>query len=183
VRDVLTIGHPLLRRRAHRVPREMLGSPELARLVADLVDTMRANDGIGIAAPQIGVQLRVAILEIPGDSQRYPGSPPMPRIVFVNPEVRILDPTTRGYWEGCLSVPNLRGFVERPRAVEVRFSGTDGSPAELTAEDFVATVVQHELDHLDGVLFVDRVRDTTKLATVENYRRFWADRSDPAGER
>ncbi len=162
----------MLRERARAVQDHEFGSAWLEELLADMVDTMRANDGIGIAAPQVAESVRVAVIEIPEDSPRYPGAPAQPLMVFVNPVVTVLDRTEQGYWEGCLSVPDLRGLVWRPRAVRVEYRTADGSAAELVAEDFLATVVQHEFDHLDGILFVDRLRDTRQLATVENYRRF-----------
>ncbi len=174
VRPILTIGNPRLRERSAEVSEDAFGGAELERLVADLIKTMRANDGIGIAAPQVGELLRVAVIEIPEDSPRYPGAPSEPLMVFVNPVVTVVDGEEQGFWEGCLSVPDLRGLVWRPRAVRVEYRDCEGVRHSLIAKDFFATVVQHEFDHLDGVLFVDRVRDMRQLATVENYQRFIA---------
>lgn len=172
VRTVRTIGDPLLRRRARPVRPESVREGALRSLLTDMLDTMHAEGGIGIAAPQIGESVRVAIIEIDAASTRYPAMTPLPRTIFVNPEITVLDPAEQGYWEGCLSVPVLRGFVERPRAVRVDFLDETGAPRTLTASGFLATVLQHELDHLDGVLFVDRVRDTTRMATLENLVAF-----------
>jgi peptide deformylase len=179
-RPVLTIGNPVLRQVARRVPRAELGSRRLARLVADMVATMRAEAGIGIAAPQIGESVQVAVIEIEPRSTRYREAVPMARTVIVNPKITVIDAREQAYWEGCLSVPNLRALVERPRKVRVDYVDLGGKRQRIEAEGFLATVLQHELDHLGGVLFLDRVRDTTKIATLEEYQRHWLDRSEPA---
>jgi len=173
-REVRTIGDPVLREPAAMMDAGALATPEFARLVDDLVDTMHAEGGIGIAAPQVGEAVRVAVIAIDPASTRYPGMKGFPLTLFVNPRVTIVDATEQGFWEGCLSVPNLRGYVLRPRGVRVDFLDGTGRAHTMHAEGFLATVLQHELDHLDGILFVDRIRDTTRLATVENYARFWA---------
>jgi len=155
VRRVLKMGEPLLRQVAARVPRF---DAELASLVADMDDTMRAMSGAGIAAPQIGVGLRVVIFELK-DNPRYPHLSPVPYTVLVNPQLTVLDEQQEEGWEGCLSVPGLRGLV--PRYRRLRYQGFDaaGSPLDRTVEGFHARVVQHEVDHLDGILFPQRVRD------------------------
>ena len=168
----------MLRTRAVEIDAATLGTASFAGLVGDLIDTMHAEGGIGIAAPQIGESVRVAIIEIDAASTRYPDMSAFPLTLFVNPRVTVVDAAEQGFWEGCLSVPGLRGYVSRPREVRVEYLDGDGTPRLLEAEGFLATVVQHELDHLDGVLFVDRVRDTRRLATVENYARYWARRED-----
>jgi peptide deformylase len=178
VRPVLTIGNPLLRRVARDLTAEEIRSPELRTLIDDMVDTMHHEQGIGIAAPQIGESLQAAIIEIDVESARYPGQEPFGLRVFLNPRVTVLDAQDQGFWEGCLSVPNLRGFVERPRKVRVDYLDLQGQQRTIEAEDFLATVFQHELDHLQGVLFVDRVRDMTKLATIDDYLRYWRDDPD-----
>lgn len=180
VRALRKIGDPVLRRRADVVELTDLASPGFDGLVEDMVDTMRAEGGIGIAAPQIGESLRVAVIAIEPTSSRYPHMSAFPLTLFVNPRVTVTDPGEQGFWEGCLSVPNLRGYVHRPRAIRVNFEDAEGRSQWIDAEGFLATVLQHELDHLDGVLFVDRVRDTTKLATVENYAKYWmSNATDP----
>jgi peptide deformylase len=173
-RDLRKIGDPVLRESAAAMDPEALSTPDFARLVDDMVETMHAEGGIGIAAPQIGESVRVAVIAIDPASSRYPGMVGFPLTLFVNPRITVIDPTEQGFWEGCLSVPNLRGYVLRPRGVRVDFLDGDGHPRSIHAEGFLATVLQHELDHLDGVLFVDRIRDTTRLATIENYARYWA---------
>lgn len=174
LRPVRKIGDPVLRSPAVLYAVDQLSSPGFVQLLDDLVETMHAEGGIGIAAPQIGESVRVAVIAIARASTRYPDMADFPLTVFVNPRITVLDPTEQGFWEGCLSVPNLRGYVLRPRCVRVDFLDERGCAQWLEAEGFLATVLQHELDHLDGVLFVDRIRDTTKLATIENYARYWA---------
>lgn len=175
IRPVLTIGNPLLRLVARDVTPEELRSEAFGQLVGDMVETMHHEQGIGIAAPQIGESVAVAVIEIESDQARYPGQEPFGQRVFVNPRMRVLDPVEQGFWEGCLSVPNLRGYVERPRRIRVEYLDLDGTPLAIEAEGFLATVLQHELDHLAGVLYVDRIRDMTRLATLEDYLRFWRD--------
>ncbi|HYB66089.1 MAG TPA: peptide deformylase [Steroidobacteraceae bacterium] len=155
VRRVLKMGEPLLR----QVAAPVTGfDEELASLVADMNDTMRALSGAGIAAPQIGVGLRVVIFELK-DNPRYPQLSPVPYTVLVNPQLTVLDGEQEEGWEGCLSVPGLRGLV--PRYRHLRYQGFDaaGRPIDRTVEGFHARVVQHEVDHLDGILYPQRVRD------------------------
>ena len=157
------MGHPLLRQRARRLAPGEPGSERIRSLLTDMVDTLHHAGGIGLAAPQVGEPVRLAIIEIPGGPSRYGVIPPMPLTVFVNPEIDVIDATTAGCWEGCLSVPGLRGWVERPQHVRVRALDLDGQSFELELKGFLATVFQHEFDHLDGRLYVDLVRDTRNL--------------------
>ncbi len=155
VRPVLKMGAPLLREVAAPVLRF---DAALAELVADMDDTMRALHGAGIAAPQIGVGARVVIFELK-ENPRYPHIAPVPYTVLVNPQLTVLGDEQDEGWEGCLSVPGMRGLV--PRFRRLRYQGFDaqGSPLERTVEGFHARVVQHEVDHLDGILFPQRVAD------------------------
>ena len=155
VRRVLKMGEPLLREVARPVTRF---DAELAQLIADMDETMRALHGAGIAAPQIGVSLRAVIFELK-DNPRYPHIAPVPYTVLINPLVTPLDAEQDEGWEGCLSVPGMRGLVPRHR--RVRYQGFDlhGTPIDRSVEGFHARVVQHEVDHLDGILFPQRVRD------------------------
>jgi peptide deformylase len=155
VRPVLKMGEPLLRQVALPVSRF---DAQLAALVADMDDTMRHLSGAGIAAPQIGVSARVVIFELQ-DNPRYPHISPVPYTVLVNPALTPLTQEESEGWEGCLSVPGMRGLV--PRITRVRYQGFDlnGAPIDRTVEGFHARVVQHEVDHLDGILFPQRVRD------------------------
>jgi peptide deformylase len=156
IRPVLKMGHPILWAVAAAVG--TFDSSELTALIADLDDTMRALDGAGIAAPQIGVGLRVVIFEVQ-ENPRYPDVSPVPYTVLVNPVITALGDDEEDGWEGCLSVPGMRGLV--PRARRVRYQGFDqtGAPIDRTVDGFHARVVQHEVDHLDGILYPQRVRD------------------------
>ncbi len=173
IRKVARMGHPILRQKARELAPKELASPEIDRLIQDMVDTMHEYGGIGLAAPQIHEPLSLAIIEFGEDSARYPDMGSQPLSVFVNPKITVIDPKEQGYWEGCLSVPKLRGFVERPRKIQVDYLDRSGASRKIVAEGFLATVFQHELDHLDGTLFIDRIKDRTKLAFMEEYRRYW----------
>jgi len=160
IRTVLKMGHPVLREVARPVP--SVPSSDLDALIADMDDTMRALQGAGIAAPQIGVGLRVVIFEL-RDNPRYPHIKPVPYTVLVNPVLTPLGQEQDEGWEGCLSVPGLRGLVPRYRRLRYAGLAPDGSRIEREVEGFHARVVQHEVDHLDGVLFPQRVRDLRNL--------------------
>jgi peptide deformylase len=158
IRPVLRLGDPRLRQVAE--PVRTLASGEMAALIRDLRDTMQARDGAGLAAPQIGVPLRVVIFHVTVNP-RYPEAPPIPETVLINPRITPLGPELSSGWEGCLSVPGLRGLV--PRWSRIRYTGFDGEgrPVDRSVEGFHARLVQHECDHLDGVLFPDRIEDRT----------------------
>ncbi len=167
VRPILSIGHPLLRRRAEEVPVDHIASAEVQQLVDDLIDTMRAAHGAGLAANQIGVLQRVAVLEVTRNP-RYPYKPPIPLTVAINPEIRPLDEEHVVINEGCLSVP-LRGELERAVNVRVSYYDREGGFHETLARGLTAGTWQHECDHLDGTLFIDRVQDPNTLATWEEF--------------
>ena len=160
VREILKMGDPRLLRVAQ--PVRAFDTPELRALVADMFETMQAAQGAGLAAPQIGVDLQLVIFGFES-SARYPDAPPVPRTVLLNPLVEPLDTAMADGWEGCLSVPGLRGLV--PRFERIRYRGFDvaGRPIERQAEGFHARVVQHECDHLVGRLYPTRMTDLTKL--------------------
>jgi peptide deformylase len=163
IREIIRMGHPTLRQVARPLLAEELREPWLLELVRDMHETLPAAGGIGLAAPQVNVPVRLAIIEIAGGPTRYGEIAAMPMTVFINPEIEVLDPATAGYWEGCLSVPGLRGFVERPQHVRVRALDLQGRHFELELKGFLATVFQHEFDHLDGKLYVDRLKDMRLL--------------------
>jgi len=163
LREIIRMGHPTLRRIARPLTGEELGSEHIRSLVEDMVDTLHQAGGIGLAAPQVNQSLRLAIIEIAGGATRYGEIPAVPLTVFANPEIEVLDTRTAGYWEGCLSVPGLRGYVERPQQIRVRALDLRGKPFELELEGFLATVFQHEFDHLDGKLYIDRLKDSALL--------------------
>ena len=164
IRDVLRMGDMRLLRRA--APVQAFATPELAALIRDMRDTMAHLNGAGLAAPQIGVDLRVVIFG-GGPSPRYPDASSVPDTVLINPELRPLSDEEEGGWEGCLSVPGLRGWV--PRWTELRYTGFDeyGQPIDRLATGFHARVVQHECDHLDGVLYPMRVRDFSRFGYTD----------------
>jgi peptide deformylase len=163
IREIIRMGHPTLRQVARPLLAEELREPWLLELVRDMHETLPAAGGIGLAAPQVNVPVRLAIIEIAGGPTRYGEIAAMPMTVFINPEIEVLDPATAGYWEGCLSVPGLRGFVERSQHVRVRALDLQGRHFELELKGFLATVFQHEFDHLDGKLYVDRLKDMRLL--------------------
>jgi len=164
VRPILRIGDPRLREVSK--PVTQFDTPALHELVADMFDTMDAADGAGLAAPQIGVLSRVMIFGVEANP-RYPDVESVPTTVLVNPEFEVVEDSVQGFWEGCLSVPGMRGYVERPRAI--RYSGFDpvGKRIESEARGFHAIVFQHEYDHLDGILYPDRLVDRTRFGFVD----------------
>lgn len=176
VRPILQVGDPRLRRVARPVPVEALGGPPIQQLIDDLIETMHAAHGAGIAAPQIGEGLRIFVVHV-RDNPRYPYKPPVPLTVFVNPQLTILPEADGRYasaeiYEGCLSVPGLRGRVRR--ALRVRGAALDrhGAPFTFEAQGLTAGTLQHELAHLDGRLFLDELVDSRSLTTWENFDLF-----------
>jgi peptide deformylase len=174
VREILTIGHPALRKPTKEVARGAIATVEIQSLIRDLIDTMRHAKGAGIAANQIGVPLRVAVIEV-NNNPRYPYKPPIPLTVVINPLIEPLDDELVEINEGCLSVPNLRGNVQRHVNIRVRSLDENGNVCDETKRGLTAGTYQHECDHLDGKLFVDRVTDTTTLTTWEQFERFHRD--------
>ncbi|WP_075258265.1 peptide deformylase [Herbaspirillum camelliae] len=164
IREILKMGDPRLLRQAQPVTE--FGTPELARLVDDMFQTMRAVNGAGLAAPQIGVDLQLVIFGF-GQNQRYPDAPPVPETVLINPVLTPLSDQEEEGWEGCLSVPGMRGVV--PRWSRLRYQGVDqnGEPIDRSVEGFHARVVQHECDHLQGILYPMRIRDFRQFGFTE----------------
>jgi len=170
VREIVSIGDPVLRERAREVTPEELRSPEVQGLIDDLIETRRAANGAGLAANQVGETLRVAVAEVDGTNPRYPYKPPIPLTVMVNPVLEPVDDETIEINEGCLSVPELRGYLERHATIRVRYLDRDGNEHEEVKSGLTAGTFQHEVDHLDGVLFVDRAYPRT-LSTWDQYDR------------
>jgi peptide deformylase len=178
---IAQMGHPVLGQRAQDVADP--AAPEIRRLVADMVETMIDANGAGLAAPQVHVPLRVVVFQAPGDrtendlaaDEMYDHTAPL--TVLINPVIEVVEPALDGGWEGCLSVPGLRGFVERPGHIHYRGFGTDGKLIARTAKGFHARVIQHECDHLDGVLYPQRMRDLSKLI-FESEIRHWVRRPE-----
>jgi len=178
IRRIIRMGHPLLREVSRPLETAEIGSAEIERLIADMVDTLHDYGGIGLAAPQIGELVRLAIIEIPSGQTRYGELTPLPLRVFINPTIEVIDPATAGYWEGCLSVPGLRGYVERPQQVKVNYLTELAQTQEIELNGFSATVFQHEFDHLDGKLYIDRITDTRLLAFEQEYERYLVPREE-----
>ena len=168
------MGHPVLRRRTPPLDPADIGSPEVQQLIDDMFETMHEHAGIGLAAPQVHRSLR---LFVAGVDDPDGGLSP---VVMVNPEIEPHG-TAEEDWEGCLSIPDIRGRV--PRAVEIRVRWLDrhGMPQRMTARGFAARVIQHETDHLDGVLFLDRMRSLESLAFLDEYGRYWEKGAAAAG--
>jgi len=158
------MGDPLLLRVAKSV--ENIGAPDVRTIIADMYDTMQAANGVGLAAPQIGADLRLMIFGF-NENPRYPDEKPVPFTTLINPWIELLTERTEEGWEGCLSVPGMRGLV--PRATHIRYGGTleDGGSLEREAHGFHARVFQHEFDHLDGILYPQRIRDMTKFGFID----------------
>jgi peptide deformylase len=170
---IVSVGDPVLRRRALDVPADELGSDEVQGFIDDMIETMRAASGAGLAANQVGSLRRIAVAEVPpGGNPRYPYKPPIPLTVMVNPVLEPVGQETFSVNEGCLSVPDLRGTVDRFEAVRVRYFDRTGAPVDEVRRGLTAGTFQHEVDHLDGVLFLDRVRDPATFTTWEQFDRF-----------
>lgn len=172
VHEIIRMGHPTLRQVARQVDPAWIGSHEFDALIEDMQDTLNAAGGIGLAAPQINVPLQIAIVHLPGGEGRYGEIPEVPLTVFVNPEISVLDKAAAGCWEGCLSVPGLRGYVERPQHIRVDYFDEHAHERSIEAQGFLATVIQHELDHLAGRLYVDLIEDSRLLAYEREFVQF-----------
>jgi len=171
IRKIATIGHPVLREVARPLTREELASDDVQHLIDDLIETMFDANGAGIAANQIYQPVQICALHVK-DNPRYPYKPNIPLTILVNPEVTPLTTETFGNYEGCLSVPNLRGEVSRFTHVRVQAWDRAGNPLDYEAKGLTAGTYQHEVDHLAGKLFVDRVTDTKTLATWADFERY-----------
>ena len=169
---VARLGHPVLRQPCRDLTPEEIRSERVRTLVRDMRVTMAEYGGVGLAAPQVHESIRLALVEFGADASRYAVDEAQPLLVVFNARVTVVDDTPSGFWEGCLSVPGMRGYVERPSKIRVDYLDEEARPQHLEAEGFLATVCQHELDHLDGVLYVDRIADPGKFAFLEEYSRF-----------
>lgn len=172
VRKIIRMGHPTLREVARELSLEELKSDYIKRLVSDMIDTLEDYRGVGLAAPQVNEAVRLAIIEIEGGESRYGELEPMPLTVFANPSYEVLDTSAAGSWEGCLSVPGLRGYVERPQSIRVKYQDLEGHAHERELDGFMATVFQHEFDHLDGLLYLDRMTEMNKLVFEQEFARY-----------
>ena len=166
VRSILKMGEPLLLQEAALVPVEKISSPEIQNIIQDMLDTMKAANGAGLAAPQIGIPLQIVVFGFESNS-RYPNEAPIPQTILINPTITPLENTQEDGWEGCLSFPGLRGLV--PRYTSIRYQGYDekGEIIDRIVKGFHARVVQHECDHLAGKLYPTRIKDMTKFGFTE----------------
>jgi peptide deformylase len=170
---VARMGHPVLRERAEALDRSLLRKPPLQKLIDDMIETMHEYHGVGLAGPQVheGLRLFVALLE-------EEPNPKTPTTIVINPEIIPTADTREEGWEGCLSIPDIRGMVPRYTNVTLKALDRDGRPFELRLKDFAARVAQHETDHLDGVLFFDRMSSMQSLTYLEEFSRFHAKDED-----
>jgi peptide deformylase len=169
---IARMGHPILRTPAESVDPAQILDDGFQQLIDDMIETMREYDGAGLAAPQVHEPVQLVAIEV-RENRRYPEAPTIPLTILINPVVtRLTDEKVAG-WEGCLSIPDLRGRVSRYRAVDVVALNRDGEQVHFSVEGFFATVVQHETDHLHGILFPDRMNDLRSLSYLDEYERYW----------
>src|SRR2546425_2951814 len=169
---VARLGHPVLRQPAEPVPLGELRAPETQRLIDDMIETMREYDGAGLAANQVHTLEQICVIEVLGNP-RYPEAPHVPLTVVINPVVTPLTEEIEEGWEGCLSVPDMRGRVPRFTAVRLECRDRLGDKVDLIAKDFFARVIQHETDHLNGIVYVDRMRDLRTLSHIAEWNKHW----------
>ena len=169
VLNIVHIGHPVLRQVARELTIEDIKSQTIQTFIDDLIETMRAANGAGLAANQVGHPIRICAVEVKAGNPRYPYKPAIPLRILINPEIESVGTATFANYEGCLSVPNLRGVVTRYEAIRLRYLDRHGVSHEEDVKGVSAGTYQHEIDHLDGKVFVDRVTDTTTLCTWDNF--------------
>jgi len=169
---VARLGHPVLRQAAQPLSVEEIRSPDTQRFIDDMIDTMREYDGAGLAANQVHTLKQIAVIEVQANP-RYPEAPEIPLTVVINPVVTALTEEMEEAWEGCLSVPDMRGRVPRYVAVRLSYHDREGRPQSVIAKDFFARVVQHETDHLNGIVYLDRMRDLATLSHIAEWNKHW----------
>lgn len=169
---VARMGHPVLRAKARAVSPADIRTPAFQKLIDDMIETMVEYHGVGLAAPQIHESVRLFVADLARDDED--GEP----LAIINPEITVVGSDTVEDWEGCLSIPDIRGQVPRAREIKVRALDREGNRIDLRAQNFGARVIQHETDHLDGVLFFDRMRGFDTLTFLDEYSRYWAKKDD-----
>ena len=172
---VARMGHPVLRAKARSLEKSEIRSAVIQKLIDDMIDTMAEYHGVGLAAPQVheGVRLFIAALDAADDEEEE-----VEPLAVINPEITIVVADLVEDWEGCLSIPDIRGLVPRARVIKVRAFDRTGTRIELSAHDFTARVIQHEADHLDGVLFFDRMKSLESMTFLDEYARYWRKTED-----
>ena len=171
---VARMGHPVLRAKARTVDKHELRGAALQRLIDDMMETMAEYHGVGLAAPQVHEGLRLFVATLDADDDDGDGDGDAEPLAIVNPEITVVGADVVEDWEGCLSIPGVRGRVPRAREIKVRAFDRKGDRIELSAHDFPARVIQHETDHLEGILFFDRMKSLETLTFLEEYSRYWA---------
>ena len=169
---VARLGHPVLRQQAEPVAPADIRSAHVQQLIDDMIETMHEYDGAGLAANQVHVPRRIAVIEV-GKNPRYPDASEIPLTVVINPVVTPLTEETEDGWEGCLSVPDMRGVVPRYTGVRLECLDREGKAVDLVAKEFFARVIQHETDHLNGIVYVDRIRDMRTFSHIAEWQRYW----------
>ena len=165
--EILKLGNPILRRTAKEVSKEEILSENMQNLIDEMWNVMEKAGGIGLAAPQIGISIQLAVIKLESSSDRYENLEDSEEFIIFNPKLEVINSEKQGFWEGCLSVPGLRGYVKRPKKLKISYLNEKAEKKEVIVEDFLATVFQHELDHLFGYLYVDRL-DSTKDLVFED---------------
>jgi peptide deformylase len=176
---VARMGHPVLRARAKAIDPASIGSPRIQQLIDDMFETMTEYQGVGLAAPQVHESLRLFVAGFAADEDEEDDRSRVPLMAMINPEITPIGQETIEDWEGCLSIPDIRGRVPRARQISVRAYDRKGRRIELKASGFTARVIQHETDHLDGVLFFDRMRSFETLTFLDEFGRYWTSEDVP----
>jgi len=172
---VARLGHPVLRSITKNLAPKEITTPETQRLIDNMVETMKEYDGVGLAAVQVHVSTQIAVLEV-ADNPRYPQKPEVPLTVLINPKIEPLSEETEEDWEGCLSIIEMRGKVPRYKEIKVVGFNSEGKKLDFIASGFHARVIQHEWDHLQGKVFLDRMKDLSTLTYLPEYSRYWINR-------
>lgn len=185
---IARMGHPILRARAKTIAPEDIRSPRIQQLIDDMFESMREYQGVGLAAPQVHEGLRLFVAGFPPSSTDPRGQPDerddeedqerVPLMALINPQIKVIGSAVQDDWEGCLSIPDVRGKVPRAREISVQAYDRNARKIEMLARGFTARVIQHETDHLDGVLFLDRMRSLETLTFLDEFGRFWNSRRD-----
>ena len=171
---IARLGNPVLRKVASDIPFNEIRLPEVQAVINDMIETMRDSNGVGLAAPQVYISKRIILVEVAENNPRYPAQPAIPLQIIVNPMIINQSDDEEDGWEGCLSIPDLRGKVPRSRTITVEGYDREAQTIRVVASGFHARVIQHEIDHLDGVNFVDRMRDMSTLTHLREFQLYWS---------
>jgi peptide deformylase len=178
VRAISRMGHPVLRQPARELKRGELLSPPIQQLIQDMLETMHDAEGVGLAAPQVYEGIRLLVAEAPSGRPKSEGEATRTVVALANPEIVSASQEMEDGWEGCLSIPEIRGIVPRHRAITVRGLNPQGRALTVEAEGYFARILQHEIDHLDGILFLDRMKDFKTLTYLKEFERYWMEPED-----